>query len=50
MPAHVQSPDGVARFWLEPGIAVAQNLGLKGRSIFEALRLVREQEQEIRRA
>ena len=50
MHVHVQSPDGEAKFWLEPVIAVAQNQGLKGRSIFEALRLVREHEQEIRRA
>jgi hypothetical protein len=50
MHVHVQSPDGEAEFWLEPVIAVAQNQGLNGRSIFEALRLVREHEQEIRRA
>ena len=50
MHVHVQSPDGEAKFWLEPVIAVAQNHGLKARSIFEALRLVREHEQEIRRA
>jgi len=50
MHVHVQSPDGEAKFWLEPVIAVAQNHGLKRRSIFEALRLVREHEQEIRRA
>jgi hypothetical protein len=50
MYVHVQSPDGEAEFWLEPVIAVAQNHGLKGRSIFEALRLVRQHEQEIRRA
>jgi hypothetical protein len=50
MHVHVQSPDGEAKFWLEPVIAVAQNHGLKKRSIFEALRLVGEHEQEIRRA
>ncbi len=50
MHVHVQSPDGEAKFWLEPAIALAQNQGLKGRSIFESLQLIREHEQEIRRA
>ena len=50
MHVHVQSPEGEAKFWLEPAIALAQNHGLKGPSVFKALRLVREHEQEIRRA
>ena len=50
MHVHVQSPDGEAKFWLEPSIGLAQNHGLQGRHVFEALRLVREHEQEIRRA
>jgi hypothetical protein len=28
MHVHVQSPDGEAKFWLEPVIAQAQNYGL----------------------
>lgn len=50
MHVHVQSPDGEAKFWLEPEIALAQNQGLRGRSVFESLQLIREHEQEIRRA
>ena len=50
MHVHVQSPDGEAKFWLEPAIALAQNHGLKARSILESLRLIHEHEQEIRRA
>jgi len=50
MHIHVQSPEGEAKFWLEPAITLAQNHGLKGRSVFEALRLIQEHEQEIRRA
>ena len=29
MHVHVQSPDGEAKFWLEPTIALAHNHGLK---------------------
>ena len=29
MHVHVQSPDGEAKFWLEPEIALAQNQGLR---------------------
>ena len=50
MHVHVQSPEGEAKFWLEPAIALAQNHGLKGPVIFESLRLIREHEQQIRRA
>jgi hypothetical protein len=50
MHVHVQSPDGEAKFWLEPEIALAQNQGLKGRTVFESLRLIKANEQEIRRA
>ena len=50
MHVHVHSPDGEAKFWLEPSISLAQNQGLKGRTIFAALRLIKEHEQEIRRA
>jgi hypothetical protein len=50
MHVHVQSPDGEAKFWLEPEIALAQNQGLRGRSVFESLQLIRAHEQEIRRA
>ena len=50
MHVHVQAPEGEARFCLEPTIALAQNHGLKGHSIFECLKLVREHEQQFRRA
>ena len=50
MHVHVQAPDGEAKFWLEPEIALAQNQGLRGRTVFESLQLIREHEQEIRRA
>jgi hypothetical protein len=50
MHVHVQSPDGEAKFWLEPTVALAQNHGLKARAVFESLRLIQEHEQEFRKA
>ena len=47
---HVQSPAGEAKFWLDPDIALAQNHGMKFQALSEALKLVREHEQEIRAA
>lgn len=47
---HVQSPDGEAKFWLEPGVELAQNYGLGKADLARALRLVKEHETEIREA
>ncbi len=47
---HVQSPDGEAKFWLDPVIALAQNHRMKPQDLMEALRLVREHEPQIRAA
>ena len=47
---HVQGPDGEAKIWVDPVIAVAQNYGLRPRDLYEAIRLVREHEHQIRRA
>ena len=47
---HVQSPDGEAKFWLDPVIALAQNHGMKPQVLMEALRLVREHEPQFRAA
>lgn len=47
---HVQSPDGEAKFWLEPEIALAKSHGLAEHQVSQALYLVREHEQEIRDA
>ena len=50
MHVHVQCPDGEAKFWLEPEIELAQNFGLKPRQISTLHRLVKDHEDEIRRA
>jgi hypothetical protein len=47
---HVQSPDGEAKFWLDPVIALAQNHRRKPQDLMEAPRLVGEHEPQIRSA
>jgi hypothetical protein len=48
MHVHVQCGDGDAKFWLEPGIELAENYGLNSRQISTARRLVEEHADEIR--
>ena len=50
MHVHVQGQDGEAKFWLEPTVELAQHTGLSRRDISEALRLVKEHENDIRSA
>ena len=47
---HVQCPDGEAKFWLEPVVALAQNHGLSDQQVRAAQRLVEEHIGEIRSA
>ena len=47
---HVQHETGEAKFWLEPTIEVAQNIGLSPQRLASALRLARAHANEIRRA
>ncbi|WP_427501118.1 DUF4160 domain-containing protein [Methylomonas sp. MED-D] len=50
MHVHVQSQNGEAQFWLIPEIELAQHIGLSRHEIDEALRLIQEHENEIRKA
>ena len=50
MHVHVKSPDGEAKFWMEPTIEVAQNYGLTARQLNAALKSIQEHEDEIREA
>ena len=50
MHVHVQRQSGEGKFWLEPTIELAQNVGLSMREINEALRLVQEHQDDIRNA
>jgi Domain of unknown function (DUF4160) len=47
---HVHSPDGEAKFWLDPEIELARNHGLTAQDLNRVLQLVIDHEQEIRDA
>jgi len=44
---HVSHPDGEAKFWLEPTIELARNIGLNSSKMKEAERLVESRKKEI---
>jgi hypothetical protein len=47
---HVYSPDGEAKFWLEPGVEVARNYRLSKSQMTEIEAVIRERKDEIRDA
>ena len=47
---HVSHTDGEAKFWIEPIVELAVNLGLSQSQIREAMVLIKSHEQEIRHA
>jgi GH25 family lysozyme M1 (1,4-beta-N-acetylmuramidase) len=47
---HVHSPDGEAKFWLEPVVELAVNHGLSDKSHAEARKLVEENQEAFRDA
>ncbi len=47
---HVQSPEGEAKFWIEPNIELARNYQLSAQDLSRVLRLVVDHEQKIRDA
>jgi len=50
MHVHVHCADGEAKFWLEPHIELAQNLGLDIRQVRTVHSLIEAHEHEIRAA
>ncbi len=48
MHVHVISPDGEAKFWLEPQIELAVNKGISPTELNELKRIVEERQNEIR--
>ncbi len=48
MHVHVNHAEGEAKFWLEPQIALAQNIGLSGKVLKQAQALIEEHEHDIR--
>lgn len=47
MHVHVHCGDGEAKFWLEPGIALARNYGLSNQQLSKIEKIVREHEDEL---
>ncbi len=47
---HVSSPDGEAKFWMEPVIALADHRGLSARQIMDVQRIVEGHIEEIKNA
>jgi hypothetical protein len=47
MHIHVSHPDGEAKFWLEPTIELAHNIGLSSSKMKDAERLVESRKKEI---
>ena len=48
MHVHDVSPDGEAKFWLEPVIELALNKGFKAVELTELKRIIEERQNEIR--
>jgi hypothetical protein len=47
MHVHIVSPEGQAKFWLEPTVALHDYQGLKDRAVRELHKLVEEHKNEI---
>jgi hypothetical protein len=50
MHVHVTSPDGEAKFWLEPIVALEESHGFREHQLREVQRVVEEHRHEIIRA
>jgi hypothetical protein len=50
MHVHVRGPDGEAKFWLEPEVALAHHHGLSFKELKEIQRVVEEHSGEITKA
>lgn len=50
MHVHVYSPDGEAKFWIEPVIALADYKGLSKKQLTELIKIVEKHAKEIEKA
>ena len=50
MHVHVFSPDGEAKFWIEPVIALAENFGFSKKQLREIQNVIEERNAEITKA
>ena len=48
MHVHVQSPEGEAKFWMEPAIELAAKFGLTDREVARIVRNLEERQDEVR--
>ncbi len=49
MHVHIVSPEGEAKFWLNPGISLAKNFGFSKKQLSELRNIVEEHKDEIER-
>lgn len=47
---HISSPDGEAKFWIEPVVALADYSGFTDRQLRELLKMVQKHAKEIEKA
>ena len=47
---HVQCADGEAKFWIDPAVALAVNVGLTKRQLLTLEKIITERRHEIRQA
>lgn len=50
MHVHVSSPEGEAKFWIEPIIALAQHYNLSNKQLKELQKIIEEKVDEIKKA
>jgi hypothetical protein len=48
MPIHISSPDGEAKFWLEPSVELADCTGFKKKDLGNLQKTVEEQANEFK--
>lgn len=50
MHIHVLCPDGEAKFWIEPTIALSKHFNLDQKALTEIEKIIQERQDEIRKA
>ena len=50
MHVHVGSPDGEAKFWLEPSLELAENHGIPQREITAVVKILERRSDEVKTA
>jgi hypothetical protein len=50
MHVHVESPEGEAKFWIEPIVALSDHHGLSGKQLSDIQKVIEERNIEITKA